>query len=229
MWRIIMGSGSDVWICWHFFTTTINHDCLRLAPFLAGLRVSYLPRDWLVSDLRIGHFFSFRCPLVNTPQLIAELLNCLLNSLTNESLEFTNEVSFVTTGGPNSRHHTEQFAFWSVSVVAETSEPLPSKWTPASVAITALRRCLPSHCLANGHIRHNNNNSSNKYSVPRHFSEDPIHLESPTQTGNAPIELDPEALQAVWHPLTPFLVLRSFKRHPRVECFALFPIRVTCS
>jgi hypothetical protein len=25
--------------------------------------------DWLGSDLRVGHFISFRCPLVNTPQL----------------------------------------------------------------------------------------------------------------------------------------------------------------
>jgi hypothetical protein len=29
--------------------------------------------DWLGSDLPIGHFFSFRCPLVNTPQLNTEL------------------------------------------------------------------------------------------------------------------------------------------------------------
>jgi hypothetical protein len=29
--------------------------------------------DWLGSDLRIGHFFSFRCPLVTTPQLNTEL------------------------------------------------------------------------------------------------------------------------------------------------------------
>jgi hypothetical protein len=29
--------------------------------------------DWLGSDLRVGHFFSFRCPLVNTPQLNTEL------------------------------------------------------------------------------------------------------------------------------------------------------------
>jgi hypothetical protein len=29
--------------------------------------------DWLGSDLRVGHFFSFRCPLVNTPQLNSQL------------------------------------------------------------------------------------------------------------------------------------------------------------
>jgi hypothetical protein len=29
--------------------------------------------DWLCSDLRVDHFFSFRCPLVNTPQLNTQL------------------------------------------------------------------------------------------------------------------------------------------------------------
>jgi hypothetical protein len=33
--------------------------------------------DWFGSDLRAGHFFSFRCPLVNTPQLNTQLLNSL--------------------------------------------------------------------------------------------------------------------------------------------------------
>jgi hypothetical protein len=47
---------------------TIN-DCLRLAPFLTELRVSSLHCDWLGFHLRIGHFISFRCPLVHTPQL----------------------------------------------------------------------------------------------------------------------------------------------------------------
>jgi hypothetical protein len=67
---------------------TIN-DCLRLAPFLTGLWVSSLLRDWLGSDLRVGHFFSFRCPLVNTSQLNTELLT---NFLTTGSLN-SNELS----------------------------------------------------------------------------------------------------------------------------------------
>jgi hypothetical protein len=45
-----------------------NDGCLRLAPFPIELRASSLLRDWLGSDLRIGHFFSFRCPLVNTAE-----------------------------------------------------------------------------------------------------------------------------------------------------------------
>jgi hypothetical protein len=44
--------------------------------------------DWLGSDLRIGHFFSLGCPLVNTPQLNTQLL------LRTNPIEFTNELSF---------------------------------------------------------------------------------------------------------------------------------------
>jgi hypothetical protein len=29
--------------------------------------------DWLGSDLLVGHFFRFRCPLVNTPRLNTQL------------------------------------------------------------------------------------------------------------------------------------------------------------
>jgi hypothetical protein len=78
-----MGSGLDDWIYRTLSVTIILsyswleqltiHGCLRLAPFLTGLRVSSLLRDWLGSDLRVGHFFSFRWPLVNSPQLNTEL------------------------------------------------------------------------------------------------------------------------------------------------------------
>jgi hypothetical protein len=47
--------------------------------------------DWFGSDLRIGHFFTFRCPLVNTPQLTlnrTQLLKYLLNSLLTESMNY---------------------------------------------------------------------------------------------------------------------------------------------
>jgi hypothetical protein len=68
--------------------------------------------DWLVSKLRIGHFFSFCCPLVNTPQLNTEQLNWLLSSLNdcvNEwlltcklTLESESESYFMTDGQPAS-------------------------------------------------------------------------------------------------------------------------------
>jgi hypothetical protein len=94
VWRICVTNNNGFWIGWldllallynQLWQLTIN-DSLRLAPFLAGLQVSSLLRDWLGSDLRIGRFFSFRSPLVNTPQLNTQLLNCLLHSLTYESM-----------------------------------------------------------------------------------------------------------------------------------------------
>jgi hypothetical protein len=51
----------------------LDHQCI---PFRC---------DWLGSDLRVGHFFSFRCPLVNTPQLNTQLLNCVLTWTTTVS------------------------------------------------------------------------------------------------------------------------------------------------
>jgi hypothetical protein len=91
------------WIGWLYlwtpsFTISLNHnqwqqptfnDCLRLAPFLNGLRVVlflvflllWLTWFWFTNR----HSFSFRCPLVNTPQLNTQLLSCLLNFLTIES------------------------------------------------------------------------------------------------------------------------------------------------
>jgi hypothetical protein len=73
-WLIITGSGLDDSIYWHFFTITTNYNSSQsMAQFLTGLRVSSLLRDWFGSDLRIGQFFSFRSPLVNTPQLNTNL------------------------------------------------------------------------------------------------------------------------------------------------------------
>jgi hypothetical protein len=40
---IVTGSGLKVWIYWHFFKITTDYNsCLRLAPFLTGLRLSAL-------------------------------------------------------------------------------------------------------------------------------------------------------------------------------------------
>jgi hypothetical protein len=69
------------------FTITTNYNnCQSVAAYVSLhslLDYECLPFccDWLGSDLRIGHFFSFRCPLVNTP------LNC--------SYEWINELSWV--------------------------------------------------------------------------------------------------------------------------------------
>jgi hypothetical protein len=85
---------------------TINYDSLQSMTVcdslhsLLGYECLPFHCDWLGSDLRIGHFFSFHCPLVNTPQLNTQLSSLLwrpvvahlrmtnllwLNSLTNQS------------------------------------------------------------------------------------------------------------------------------------------------
>jgi hypothetical protein len=109
-----MGSGLHVWFYWQFFTITVSYNSPQSVTVYDSLHSSpdyeCLPFlcDWLGSDLRIGHFFSFRCPLINTLQLNTQLLNCLLNTLTKESLEFTYQLSFITSGGPNRGYHIEQ-------------------------------------------------------------------------------------------------------------------------
>jgi hypothetical protein len=91
-WLIIKGSALDDWIYCHFFTITINYNSSQSVTACDSLHslLDYdcllFHSDWLGSDLRIGHIFRFRCPLVNTPQLNTPLLNCLRNSVTNEWL-----------------------------------------------------------------------------------------------------------------------------------------------
>jgi hypothetical protein len=93
-WRVITGFELDDWIYWHFFTITTNYNSSQSVTVYDSLHslMDYecllFCRNWLGSDLRIGHFFSFRCPLVNTPQLNTELLlrnqSEWVNSLRNE-------------------------------------------------------------------------------------------------------------------------------------------------
>jgi hypothetical protein len=95
--------------------SSLDYECL----------ISYC--DWLGSDLRIGHFFSFRCPLVNTPQ--AEHSNLLrvriIDSLMNEisSTEISNEgslttesesESYVTTDGQSASLSWNKGTIWSL-------------------------------------------------------------------------------------------------------------------
>jgi hypothetical protein len=74
-------NNNEVWIGWldlltPSFTITLNYNHNRWLPKTRS--ISYWTTiifycDWLGSDLRIGHFFSFRRPLVNTPQLKTQL------------------------------------------------------------------------------------------------------------------------------------------------------------
>jgi hypothetical protein len=57
---------------------------------------------------RVGDFFSFRYPLVNPPQLNAELLTCLVNSLTTVS------ESYITTDGHSASLSWNKAHIWGL-------------------------------------------------------------------------------------------------------------------
>jgi hypothetical protein len=99
---------------------------------LSRVRVPWFLRQYFIlSDLRLP----FSSP-PTTRRVTVEVFN---PASTRGSIEFTNELSFVTSREPNRSHHTEQLVFWSlVSVVMETSGPLPSKWS-YSVTIAYLK------------------------------------------------------------------------------------------
>jgi hypothetical protein len=87
-WLIITGSGSDDCIYWHFyynlsFLITIIYERSQSMTAKDSIR-SLLDYEcllfhcnWFGSALRIGQFFSFRCPLVEISQLNIQLLNFL--------------------------------------------------------------------------------------------------------------------------------------------------------
>jgi hypothetical protein len=147
---------------------TIN-DHLRLALFLTGLRESSPLRDWLDSDVLVGHFFSLRCPMLTLhgwtlKYWIAFWILLRLNLWLNSIHEWTLFYNFGRSEKrPSSRtviYHYPVVKGMSLLIFVEAgthaSEPLPSKWTAVSVAILSCRQYLPSRCLANGHILHSN-------------------------------------------------------------------------
>jgi hypothetical protein len=86
------------------FHSLLDYECLL---FHCG---------WLGSDLRIGHFFSFRCPLVNTPQLNSQSRlqsDWLLfyEWLTQESITYP---PFIPRYEPNTEHYLQQFTLFRV-------------------------------------------------------------------------------------------------------------------
>jgi hypothetical protein len=99
--------------------------------------------DWLGSDIRIGHFFSFRCPLISTPQLNTQLLN----SLTTESESLTNSI----TRGEPATVRLSLLLF----VVAWTCLPKRFPAMDYSACIHCRGSVLTEPLPSNGHIRHN--------------------------------------------------------------------------
>jgi hypothetical protein len=88
-----------------------------LNSFLNNEHLLFL-RDWLGSDLQVIHIFSFRCPLVNTPQLNTQLLNSLTAELWLFYVCRVIELSWteLTSGEPNVSHHVLQFLCYSVCI-----------------------------------------------------------------------------------------------------------------
>jgi hypothetical protein len=84
-WLIITGSRLDDWIYWRLLLQiqpiiTAHNQWLRKSrSILLHCDGLLFHCDWLGSDLRVGHFFSFRCPLANTPQLNIQLMNSELS------------------------------------------------------------------------------------------------------------------------------------------------------
>jgi hypothetical protein len=159
-WLITTGSGLDDWILWHFdynynqlYQIKIN-DCLTLAPFLTRLRVPSHLLDWLGSDLRIGHFFGFICPLANTPQLITELFyECqIIDSFTNE-FSWTELTSRRTVYRPPSPTVRVFILFYPLPRECVFGEPLASNRLPR--LFVAAGTCFTKPLSSNVHIRHN--------------------------------------------------------------------------
>jgi hypothetical protein len=139
-WRIIAVSGLNDWTNWHFY---YNHSSSQLiitanSQWLSRIRaIPYWTTNVLsstVTGLVLIHFFSFRCPLVNTPQLITQFsyewnlvhdwrlqyewmdLVRMLTAvrMTNPLWMYiwlTNELPFITRGEPMRCHPNQQFVY----------------------------------------------------------------------------------------------------------------------
>jgi hypothetical protein len=122
--------------------------------------------QWLSTTRSIPYWTTgvFSSAVTNDERrIIAHTLNSL-NSywtpnkefLTNESLEFTNELPFITARESNRDHRLQGFHYCSswMRRLGNVHEPLPSKMgnSVSGSTIPAFRRLLPNRCLANGHI-----------------------------------------------------------------------------
>jgi hypothetical protein len=124
----ITGSGLDDSIYWHFYYDYIQlwqltiSDCLRLAPFLTGLRASSLPLRRVMNDSRIGSWFSFllRLPWTTT--------------VWRKSSFFSARLLIYATGN-----------YGKVFIITETC--LPNRWLAVDFFIVA-GTCLPNCCPA---------------------------------------------------------------------------------
>jgi hypothetical protein len=65
----------------------------------------------------VGDFFSFRCALVNSPQLNTELSYECWHIQLSSAWRFTNALSFITLSEPKRDHYLQQFVcYWVYSL-----------------------------------------------------------------------------------------------------------------
>jgi hypothetical protein len=102
---------------------------------------------WLGSNLRIGHLFSFHCPLVSTPQLNTQLSYEWITELPYESTLFYN--SEWTEEGPSPRIFHLLLSVFFPLLCNLPSDSLLSNGGPSSVDCITSGMCLPNRCLAN--------------------------------------------------------------------------------
>jgi hypothetical protein len=103
-----------------------SHVWVQITRLYTG-RFKIFHCDWLGSDLRIGHFFSFHCQLVNTPQLNTQLLNSLTTALKDDCL--TNESFWKS----KSKSHCD---WQSVSQSVLVSSPIWGSWPDIYYCLT---------------------------------------------------------------------------------------------
>jgi hypothetical protein len=111
---------------------------------------------WLRSGLWIGHFFSFHCPLVNTPQLNTEP-NSTIGPPSEFSsnwlaTELTNYVSSLYNLGMNwieiTISNSSRYCVLIYYCGNVSCDPLPSNKCPSTVDTVTLGTCLLNCCLA---------------------------------------------------------------------------------
>jgi hypothetical protein len=131
-----VANNNGFWIAWLDLSTlllqsllfTINYNSSLLITALDSLH-SLLDYErllfycvWLGSDSRVGHFYSFRCPLVNIPQLNTELSYEWLQLTPSVRLTFGSVTCpFIPLYEPNREHYLEHLVCYWVSWLSRES------------------------------------------------------------------------------------------------------------
>jgi hypothetical protein len=159
VWGVCVTNNNGFWIGWLDLLTllynhsqlqsiiTVHNGCLRLATLLTGLRVSSLLRDWLGSDLRVSHFFSFRCPLLT---LHSWTLNTLMAELRLTELSCESALLNWTNFQENRIQITISSSSCIILFYPLSRVYLANRWLAMGfrVCSTPRKQVLPNSCLA---------------------------------------------------------------------------------